>query len=309
MTRQRSTVRRFWGRAALGLAVACSALALLAPTALADPQSDAAGAIDAAWSASGGDQSVLGARDGDIYAAGAGFGQNFAGGAIFFTPETGARIMYGEILNKYRTLGGPAESDLGFPTVDEGPGRVSPESRNSIFSAADQPVIFWTPESGAFVVRGAINAAWDVVGGSAGTLGVPTADQTTEGDVVSQTFSGGKISFDNATRQFSTEPADLAGQLGDVTVPGEAPAPPPSPTPPTETAPSAAAEPTAVTPPSPSAPQADGSGGFRWHNWWLWWIIPLAALLLGSLVAGLASRRRRAAAASTPTHSPVLTDP
>jgi LGFP repeat len=311
MTRQRGTLRRLWGGAALGLAAAFSALALLAPTALADPQSDAAGAIDAAWSAAGGEQSQLGARDGEVYAAGAGFGQNFTGGAIFFTPETGARVMYGEILAKYRALGGPAESDLGFPTIDEGPGRISPESRNSIFSAPDQPVIFWTPQSGAWVVRGAINAAWDALGGSSGTLGVPTADQTRDGAVVSQAFSGGRISFDTATRQFTTEPADLAQQLGNVTIPGEVPPPPPPPpaAPPTEAAPTAPAAPPAVTPTSPAAPQADEAGGFRWHNWWLWWIVPLAVLLLGSLVAWLVSRRRRAATVPPRTPTPALTEP
>ena len=39
--------------------------------------------------------------------------------------------------------------------------------------AADNPVIFWTPDTGARVVRGPINAAWDKLGGSAGQLGVP----------------------------------------------------------------------------------------------------------------------------------------
>ena len=94
-----------------------------------------------------------------------GFGQNFAGGKIFFTPATGAHIMTGAILEKYESLGGPADSDLGFPTIDEGAGRA-PDSRNTTFSAADKPVIFWTPDTGARVVRGPINAAWDKLGGS-----------------------------------------------------------------------------------------------------------------------------------------------
>ena len=44
--------------------------------------------------------------------------------------------MQGAILEKYESLGGPADSDLGFPTIDEGPGRVGPDSRNTTFSAA-----------------------------------------------------------------------------------------------------------------------------------------------------------------------------
>ncbi len=72
---------------------------------------------------------------------------------MFFTPATGAHFMQGAILEKYESLGGPADSDLGFPTIDEGPGRA-PDSRNTTLSAADNPVIFWTPATGARVVRG-----------------------------------------------------------------------------------------------------------------------------------------------------------
>ena len=57
---------------------------------------------------------------------------------MFFTPATGAHLMQGAILEKYESLGGPADSDLGFPTIDEGDGRA-PDSRNTTFSAADNP--------------------------------------------------------------------------------------------------------------------------------------------------------------------------
>lgn len=215
-------VSRWAGRSALGIAVVALACALMAPVANATPESDAADAITAAWTAAGGDTSALGGPDGDVYAVGAGFAQNFAGGAIFFTPDTGAKTMFGAILDKYRAVGGPADSDLGFPNIDEGPGKVSPDSRNSTFSAADHPVIFWTPDTGAWVVRGALNAAWDRLGGSAGVLGVPIADESYDGDVVSQKFSGGQLSFDTRTQSFTTEPSDLAGQLGGLTIPGDA---------------------------------------------------------------------------------------
>lgn len=205
----------------MGLIVAVATAALYAPIANASPETDAADAINAAWSAAGGDTSQLGPPDGGVYPAGEGFGQNYAGGAIFFSPATGAKIMHGAILDKYRALGGPADSDLGFPKIDEGPGRVSPESRNSTFSAADNPVIFWTPETGAWVVRGAINAAWDQLGGSSGVLGVPTEDETYSGDVVSQRFTRGLLSFDTRTRTFTTEPPELAGQLGGLNIPSD----------------------------------------------------------------------------------------
>jgi uncharacterized protein with LGFP repeats len=222
MTTQRNPFQRAIGRLAVGLIAAATAMALLAPIANADPQSDADDAITAAWTAAGGDTSQLGTKDGGVYPVGAGFGQNFAAGAIYFTPATGARAMYGAILDKYRELGGPADSDLGFPNIDEGPGKVSADSRNTTFSAGDNPVIFWTPDSGAWVVRGPINAAWDKLGGSAGTLGVPTADETYNGSVISQAFTGGQVSYDLDTKQFTTVPPELADQLTDLSVPTDA---------------------------------------------------------------------------------------
>jgi uncharacterized protein with LGFP repeats len=137
---------------------------------------------------------------------------------MFFTPATGARAIFGPILDKYESLGGPADSDLGFPAINEVPGLAGPDSRVSTFSASDKPVIFWTPDHGAFVVRGAMNAAWDKLGSSGGALGVPVADQTDDGEVTSQAFSGGKVSWNRLTKTFSTTPPELAAQLTDVQV-------------------------------------------------------------------------------------------
>jgi uncharacterized protein with LGFP repeats len=207
-------------RVGVGLALA-AAVVLLAPIAAATPESDADAAINQAWDAGGGETGLLGPKDGTVYAAGSGFGQNFAGGKVFFTPDTGAHIMVGAILDKYLSLGGPADGDLGFPTIDEGAGKA-PNSRNTTFSAADDPVIFFTPDTGARVVRGAINAAWDKLGGSAGPLGVPSDDEMYSGDVVSQNFSGGQLSWDSKTKAFTTTPPELADQLAGLAVPGDA---------------------------------------------------------------------------------------
>ncbi len=206
-------------RTTIGL-LSAAMLIFFAPVATADPASDADAAISAAWDAGGGATGPLGPKDGGVYPAGEGFGQNFAGGKIFFTPATGAHIMTGLILAKYESLGGPADSDLGFPTIDEGAGRA-PDSRNTTFSAVDKPVIFFTPDTGARVVRGPINAAWDKLGGSSGVLGVPAEDETYGGAVVTQKFTGGELSYDMKTKKFSTVPPDLAGQLSDVQIPDD----------------------------------------------------------------------------------------
>ena len=39
------------------------------------------------------------------------------------------------------------------------------------------------------------------------------ADQTEDGDVITQRFTGGEISWDTTTNKFSTEPPNLASGL------------------------------------------------------------------------------------------------
>lgn len=209
----RGHIRRLIGSALVSLTTTALAAVLLAPVATASPIGDAEAAMMAAWEKAGGDTSPLGARKGDVYPAGDGFALDFDGGKMFFTPATGAKFAYGPILEKYEMLGGPAGSDLGFPAINEVPGLAGPDSRVVTFSASDKPVIFWTPEHGPYVVRGAINSAWDKLGSSGGVLGVPVGDETYNGEVSSQKFSGGQVSWNRQTKQFTTEPPALADQL------------------------------------------------------------------------------------------------
>lgn len=213
MNGQRGQLSTLIGRTLLGLAATAVTAVLLAPTVAASPMGDAEDAMMAAWEKAGGDTSTLGVRKGDVYPIGDGFALDFAGGKMFFTPATGAKYLYGPLLDKYESLGGTADSDLGFPTINEVPGLAGPDSRVSTFSAADNPVIFWTPEHGAFVVRGALNAAWDKLGSSGGVLGAPVGDETYDGEVTAQKFSGGEVSWNRATKEFTTVPAVLAEQL------------------------------------------------------------------------------------------------
>lgn len=222
MTRLGINLGRTATRLALGVLATAAAGLLAVPSALATPESDAADAIGAAWDAAGGSDSPVGAQDGDVYQAGFGYAQKFTDGKIFFTPDTGAHLIYGAILDKYESLGGPADSDLGFPTIDEVAGLVGQDSRVSTFSASDKPAIFWTPDTGAWAVRGAINAAWDKLGGSAGTLGVPVEDERYDGDVISQKFTGGELSWNTASKSFTTVPAELADTLTGLEVPLDA---------------------------------------------------------------------------------------
>ncbi|BBY21387.1 LGFP repeat-containing protein [Mycobacterium stomatepiae] len=206
-------MRRLAGRALISVATTALAIVLFAPTVSASPIGDAEAAIMAEWSKAGGDTSPLGPRKGDVYPVADGFVCDFDGGKMYFTTATGAKFIYGPILEKYDMLGGAAGSDLGFPTINEVPGLAGPDSRVATFSASDKPVIYWTPDHGAFVVRGALNAAWDRLGSSGGVLGAPVSDENYDGEVSSQKFSNGQISWNRKTKEFTTEPANLAEQL------------------------------------------------------------------------------------------------
>ena len=191
--------------------------------------------------------------------------QDYAGGKIFYSPATGAHAVTGAILTKYEAQGGPT-GDLGLPTGTEADGGA-PNSRVSAFSAADKPVIFWTPDNGAIVVRGAINAAWAKLGGAGGKLGVPTGEQSANGDTVTQKFSGGEISWNKAANKFTTKPPELARTAGrDAGAQRDRAA-------------------------GGSAAPTSGKG-FTWHWWWLLIIIP-ALLLVAVIALGLLWLQRR----------------
>ena len=219
MTRVANRLSRTVRRLTLGAVATVAVAALVVPTAIASPESDASDAINQAWQAAGASDSAVGNKDGDVFEVGGGYGQKFSDGKIFYTSSTGAHLIYGAILDKYESLGGPADSDLGFPNIDEVTGLVSPKSRVSTFSASDKPAIFWTSDTGAWAVRGAINAAWDKLGGSAGVLGVPTEDERYDGDVVSQKFTGGQVSWNRVSNTFTTDPPELADKLAGLEVP------------------------------------------------------------------------------------------
>ncbi len=113
-----------------------------------------------------------------------------------------------------------------------------------------------------------MNAAWDKLGGATGPLGPPVADQTEDGDVVTQRFTGGEISWDKKTNKFSTEPANLASGLTGLTVPG-------------------------YEPPDASNAAASDSKDRNWFTpswWWLLAGIPVLVLVGLILVATLRNR-------------------
>jgi uncharacterized protein with LGFP repeats len=113
----------------------------------------------------------------------------FSGGAIFFSASTGARVLTGDVLSAYQAAGGPAV--LGFPVADQGPVTGGQAAALQVAS------IYWSPGTGAHVVRGSALHAYWAAGSVTGQLGFPTASTSAlaagglAGDVTA--FRGGSI--------------------------------------------------------------------------------------------------------------------
>ena len=117
-----------------------------APAAVATPSVDAANAIDAKYTSFGGAGSLLGTPIAAAVDVGAGAERDYSGGVIYYSKDSGAKVMYGAILDRYKALGGPM-GDLGFPTNDESDAGNG-VARFNDFTAPGGASIYWSPRMG-----------------------------------------------------------------------------------------------------------------------------------------------------------------
>ncbi|MBL1076477.1 hypothetical protein JK358_18930 [Nocardia sp. 2] len=275
MSRWKNTV--FGVGAAFGLFAAAGLGLLATPVATAQP-ADAGPAIDAHYDDKGGANSPLGHKIGAVYAFGPdGAAQNYQGGTMIYSPETGAKVMYGAILDKYLALGG-ADAGLGYPVNDESDAPVAGTARYSEFSAPEGATIEWSPQHGAWLARGPIRTAWSHLHATDGVMGAPLSDTTVENGVYTQRFAGQNgIPVDirwSAADGFATTPPDIATQLTglDVSAPGAAPGGP--------------------APESATAATDSGTSSAA-----KWWALPLG-LVIAAAAGGLAALVTKAARGS-----------
>ena len=98
--------------------------------------------------------------------------RDFEHGSIYWTPETGAHEVHGDIRVKWAQLGGSG-GFLGYPLTDE-TGCPDGHGRFNHFEGGS---IYWTPETGAHEVHGDIRQLWAELGWERGRLGYPTSDE------------------------------------------------------------------------------------------------------------------------------------
>ncbi|MGY1811922.1 reprolysin-like metallopeptidase, partial [Blastococcus sp. SYSU D00820] len=151
------------------------------------------GAILSHWDALGRQGGPLGYPIGDDSPAPGGFMTQFAGGTIYWSAATGAHMIRGAILQRYVAHGGPAV--LGYPIADDG----GTADGTGALVRLQGGVIYWSPATGAHVVRGAILSHWDALGRQRGPLGYPIGDDSPAPGGYMTQFAGGTIYWSAAT--------------------------------------------------------------------------------------------------------------
>lgn len=147
------------------------------------------GGIGTYYNSIGGAASALGVAVG-VEASGPTSGGrmvSFNAGMITWSSNTGSKLLVGKIWDSYR-LNPSSRALLGLPVSDQinlGGAAYQRFQGGSIYRT----------DAGTFQVYGGIGATYQARGGHDGVLGLPTSNETAQGNSVVQNFTGGKITW------------------------------------------------------------------------------------------------------------------
>lgn len=154
------------------------------------------GAIGDKYASLGGAGGPLGApAGGEADAPHGGRCQAFQHGSICWHPQIGEAFgVWGLIHAKWAQLG---RASFGYPITDElptpdGRGRFN-HFRGMQYPGRPEASIYWTPQTGAHAIYGAIRDAWAQQGWERGPLGYPTSDEYQDGKYRRSNFERGFI--------------------------------------------------------------------------------------------------------------------
>jgi uncharacterized protein with LGFP repeats len=152
------------------------------------------GAVRTGWSKAGGPGGALGYPVTDTICGlrGGGCGQNFSGGSVYWSSSTGARVLSGAVRTRWAAARGIYGS-LGYPKTGTTCGLRSGGCGQDFAGGS----VYWSPQTGARVVKGVIRTEWLRSGGVKGSYSYPIAEQRTIDGGWSQRFSGGSLTYRN----------------------------------------------------------------------------------------------------------------
>jgi uncharacterized protein with LGFP repeats len=116
-------------------------------------------------------------------------------------------LQGGAIYDRWQAMGG-VNSALGGPTSPEATGAGSAR-----YATFDKGAMYWSPETGAEPVTGAIYDAWASLGYEWGALGLPTSGEFQEPQWVKQNFQHGTLDFDRLSGRVSRVIDGVAEEL------------------------------------------------------------------------------------------------
>ncbi|WP_027929642.1 N-acetylmuramoyl-L-alanine amidase [Amycolatopsis thermoflava] len=99
--------------------------------------------------------------------------------SIYFTPDTGAHGIHGPIRDKWAARGW--ETGLGYPRTDQ---KVTPDGVGRYNHFTGNSSVYWTADTGAQAVQGAIRDTWSALGWETSPLAYPTTDERATPDGV-----------------------------------------------------------------------------------------------------------------------------
>jgi LGFP repeat-containing protein len=149
------------------------------------------GSIGQKWAELGRESGFLGYPVTDETGTPDGHGRynHFQHGSIYWTLDSGAYEIHGLIREKWASLGWE-RSFLGYPLTDE----TSTPDRHGRYNHFQGGSIYWTPETNAHEVHGAIRDKWSALGWERSFLGYPVTDElATRGPGRFSRFQGGAI--------------------------------------------------------------------------------------------------------------------
>jgi len=120
---------------------------------------------------------------------GIGHYRHYQNGSLYWSPGRGAHLVHGRIRDKWAQTGW--EQGFGYPLTDE-LGTPDGAGRYNHFQSCS---IYWTPQTDAHEVHGAIRERWAQLGWERSYLGYPTSDeiQATDGVHRYSLFQHGSI--------------------------------------------------------------------------------------------------------------------
>lgn len=188
------------------------------------------GGTRAKWLELGAETGILGyptADESDAAHPGQGWIATFAGrggagpGAITYSGATGSHEIHGGIYQRYVALGGPRT--VGYASTDETPTPVKFGAYNHFraLGATDESSVYWSPDTGAHHITGAIRTKWAALGWENSYLGFPASDEYGVAGGRRNDFSGGYVRWSSTTATAADHDYNGESPTAHVTLSGD----------------------------------------------------------------------------------------